>query len=777
MRRTAALILAVAALALLPAAPAQTATPPPPSLTVDTFFAPPNGIADGDFSPTNIIPDIPSAVAIDGDRIYLVGRTGSSISADIGIMARRSDGAFDPGFSADGQLVIPVAAGSEEDDGRGVVVLPDGRIRILGTTRASTNKDVVVVGIERDGDPDPTFGTADARGNRTKVLTNPGEDLAGRITLGPGGRMAIVGSRKIGGADDTFVALLESDGSPVAGFGTNGLVAVNIGGGTVNDRGVDVAFRPGGGLAVLAGQDAPSKAVIVALDAEGDPDTAFGTAGRVTLEPGGVGASTSPGGLIEYGGAFYASGSTTVGSDIDAFVARIDATGKAVQTRRFDARGRFVAPTQAATTHAADLVVAPTTPPALIAVGVVQYSQDGGSTITDWAAAAFSGFESDITAARYGDIVIPAPGDGGLFSVAASPTGWLAVTGRHVLSADDGYGAARLLIDADKTCDLGVTVDDPSEIVFRGLAPAGLGATVTNAGTKACGGAVTVPAPYAMTPVQTGVLEPGATFAVGAPLAFLGPRRAEDVLEVTVDAPGDANAANNTGLAHVVFSYCDLGLAPAGRLRGVPSEGSARFPVSIRNAGTIPCRVRIASKPQYQLGAGQSVADRVPAAAPPGARPGSTVAVELRARAEGDVDAANNAATVHATVVGVGDSEVRAHGARRFAGTARRGSGTLKRKQLRPARVDVAVLREGVKQCAWLRSASGRFTAGKPRAGGGCTGRRWVRASGTRHWRLRLETTLRRGRYVVFSRTTIAAGFAEARFSAADGNRVGFRVR
>jgi len=198
--------------------------------------------------------------------------------------------------------------------------------------------------------------------------------------------------------------------------------------------------------------------------------------------------------------------------------------------------------------------------------------------------------------------------------------------------------------------------------------------------------------------------------------------------------------------------------------------------VSLRNSGTIACRVRIASKPQYPLGAGQSVADRVPVAAPPGARPGMTVAVRLHAAAAGDVDAANDAATVQAAVVGVGDSAIGAHGARRFAGTARRGSGALERKLLRPSRVDVSLLRKGTERCAWLRSASGRFRAGTPRAGGGCTGRRWVRAKGTRDWRLRLAKRLAPGRYVLFSRTRIAAGFVEARFSAADGNRVEFRV-
>ena len=246
MRRIGPLLLA-GLLALPAAAAAQSGTIPPPSLTVDSFFAPPNASrtatsARRTSSPTSRARS-PSTVTGSTPS----GAPAVSISADIGIIARRVDGSFDTGFSTDGQLIIPVAAGSEEDDGRGVVVLPDGRIRILGTTRASTSKDVVVLGLERDGDPDPGFGTADARGNRSKVLTNPGEDLAGRITLGPGGRMAIVGSRKIGGADDTFVALLEADGTPVDGFGTNGIVAINIGGGTVNDRGVDVAFAPAAG--------------------------------------------------------------------------------------------------------------------------------------------------------------------------------------------------------------------------------------------------------------------------------------------------------------------------------------------------------------------------------------------------------------------------------------------------------------------------------------------------------------------------------------------------
>jgi len=686
-------------------------------------------------------------------------------------MARRPDGTFDAGFSGDGRLVIPIAADAE-DDGRGVGVLPDGRIRILRTTRASANKDIVVLGLEADGDPDPSFGTADARGNRSVVLTGAGEDAAGRIALAPDGRLAIVGSRRVGSTDNLVVALLNGDGSPADGFGANGVEVVDLGGGAVNDRGTDIVFRPGGGLAVIAALDSPNRAVLYAVDGHGDADPAFGTGGQLTLDPGGT--STTPGGLVEHGGALYASGSTAVGSDTDAFVARIDAAGAAVQTRRFDVRGRFVAAGQAATTHAADLVVAAGAPPTLVAVGTVQYTNELGSQPTDWAAAAFSGFESDITAAGYGDLVIPAPGDGGLFSVATGGNGWVAVAGRHVLSADDGFGNARLLIDADKACDLAVSVAEPAEIVFRGREPSTLPVGVTNVRTRSCAGTITVPAPYRMAPVQTGPVAAGTTFVTSAvPIAYDGARRADDVLVVSLQVAGDANANNDRTAAHVVFSFCDLGLRPA---RRVPSEGAWGFPVTLRNSGTIACRVRVASKPRYSLASGESVADRVPAAAPPGARPGTRETLVLRASATGDVDAANDSAMVRARVVGVGDSDVLKRGARGFSGAASGGSGTQKRKPLRPKRVDVALLRKGSGRCAWLRSPRGGFRAGKPRAGGGCGGRRWVRAEGTRHWRLRLAERLPPGRYMVFSRVTIAAGFPEARFSAADRNRVEFRV-
>ena len=51
-----------------------------------------------------------------------------------------------------------------------------------------------------------------------------------------------------------------------------------------------------------------------------------------------------------------------------------------------------------------------------------------------------------------------------------------------------------------------------------------------------------------------------------------------------------------------------------------------------------------------------------------------------------------------------------------------------------------------------------------------------VRATGTTRWRFALRKALATGRYTVYSRAVIGAGFPEASFAKADRNRVQFRI-
>ena len=67
------------------------------------------------------------------------------------------------------------------------------------------------------------------------------------------GRLAITGWRKdAGGKEDLFVARLEPDGSPTTAFDGDGIRTIDRAGGLKNDRGIDIAWRPGGGVVVLA---------------------------------------------------------------------------------------------------------------------------------------------------------------------------------------------------------------------------------------------------------------------------------------------------------------------------------------------------------------------------------------------------------------------------------------------------------------------------------------------------------------------------------------------
>jgi hypothetical protein len=153
MRR--ALPAALLALGLAAPAPAGAQAGLPPSLAADLAFAPPSGIARTDFGTSAT--DVPSAVAVDGGRIYTVGRT----DLDIGVIARRTDGALDPGFSDDGRLAVSIAGGTDRDIGTGLVVLPDHRLRVVAATDvvagSGESLDVAIVGLNPDGTPDLTF--------------------------------------------------------------------------------------------------------------------------------------------------------------------------------------------------------------------------------------------------------------------------------------------------------------------------------------------------------------------------------------------------------------------------------------------------------------------------------------------------------------------------------------------------------------------------------------------------------------------------------------------
>ena len=791
--RVVAIAVAVAA-ALVGGAPAHAAGLLPPSLQADTRFAPPNGIVEYDFA-TGIATDRAYGAAVDGDRIYTVGESLNGGNRDIAIVARRSDGSFDPGFSDDGRALFALrpALGSREDSADDVTVLPDHRVLVLAATAgnplATADIEVALLRLNADGSPDATFGD-----NGAVVFAVSGNaDIPARMAVDPAsGRVAIAGGTGgaglAGGRDDAFIALREPDGSPVAGFGTDGVVTRNYAGGTLRDRAADVAFRPDGSLvALVEAESAPNvlHSTLYALTATGDPDGAFGNAGAVELAVGD--SDTTAGGLLAAAGRLWATGSTRTGNDTDAYLARVGMDGSGLESRRIDFRGRAYSAAQGLTSTAKDLALVADPVPTIVVGGKVV-----GDTGSAWGAAAFNELDGPLAAAQTSDVTIGATG-AGIAAVAAAASGWLAVVGTtDETTSDTNIATARLLLDADKTCDLALKVAAPLEVVFNGprFGAQPLSLRLSNAGTRPCAGAVTSAGAYALRnagvagPVPTGTIAAGAEVVLpGVEVAYNGPRRRTDVLSLMVHADGDTTSDNDAAGLRVNFRYCDARLTRARAVRGIPSEGPLRLPLLLSNGGTAPCAragvvVSAGARalhvpPRATLDSGHNVDADVTIDVNPLRRGAKSATIRLRAQAGDDVDTADEL-VISAPVVVVGDTRIARVSRAAVTGSASGGSGATSKAGKGVRVVHVAVRRLGTR-CVW-RTASGTWRSRKVSSSACAAGPVWIRARGTRRWSLRFGRTLPTGRYVVLSRATIGAGFSEGRFGNRDGNRATLRV-
>jgi hypothetical protein len=423
---------------------------------------------------------------------------------------------------------------------------------------------------------------------------------------------------------------------------------------------------------------------------------------------------------------------------------------------------------------------------------------------TDWAAAAFNNLDSDVSALGLGTVALSIPGDGGIASVAAVSGQRLAVTGpyretvttpsssvTYTRSAD-----ALLAVDVDKQCNLALAITRPLELVTPPGKAAPVGLKVTNTGTRACAGTVTVPAPWTLSrngaagDVPTGALAPGETAALtGVALTYGGSASGSTNVVLSLAASGDTDTSDNTATLHVRFGICDVALGALGGRAFMPNEGSRRFTFTLTNGGTTSCaavRVRVTgqgvrtNKPlPFVIQAGREFSDTPVVRLRTRAKIGSQVLIGFRAvSASTDSGAGNDALAIAPRVLGVGDTDARRPRgkARLIRGVAHSGRGPAAAKLRRVTRVSVAVRRLGG-GCRWLATApKARFEKRKPGAKGRCARPVWLVARGTMRWRLRTRG-LPPGTYELLSRATIRAGFNEARFTAADRNRMTFVVR
>jgi uncharacterized delta-60 repeat protein len=176
-------------------------------------------------------------------RIVLGGSTRSTGSPsdprDFAAARYLPNGAPDPDFSGDGKVVTSVAAGT--DLANGGFLQPDGKLVLVGQARrpSGTSNDFAVVRYTHDGALDPSF---DGDGLVTTPIGVTAQ--ANGATLGPGGKIVVVGEVITGAGDQLFaLARYLPSGALDPGFG-GGTQAFSAGSDT--EAGFGVAIQDDG---------------------------------------------------------------------------------------------------------------------------------------------------------------------------------------------------------------------------------------------------------------------------------------------------------------------------------------------------------------------------------------------------------------------------------------------------------------------------------------------------------------------------------------------------
>jgi uncharacterized delta-60 repeat protein/uncharacterized repeat protein (TIGR01451 family) len=244
---------------------------------------------------------------------------GGIANYNFGIFRYNTNGTLDNSFGTGGKVYIDFGA---SDYCQSVLFQPDGKIVAVGsfTDDYSTFSKIALARMNTDGNLDNTFGTAG------KVITTVGTfDFILSAALDDAGKIVVGGAHYNGTGSDFLLARYLSDGSIDSTFGTNGIVITSFG---TDAYGLSVALQPDGKIiaAGAAGTYGYADFAMARYLSDGTPDAGFGTAGLLTVDMG-QNDSISDIELQPDGKIVVAGNSSQMNGTLDIVLARFNADG------------------------------------------------------------------------------------------------------------------------------------------------------------------------------------------------------------------------------------------------------------------------------------------------------------------------------------------------------------------------------------------------------------------------------------------------------------------
>lgn len=292
--------------------------PPPPPSGLDPSFGTAGKASSEAFGGDR------SAMALQADgKIVMVGGTFTDF-----IIARfNADGSPDASFDADGRVTTDLVNG-EQEEALAVAIQPDGKIVVAGytgTPGAGGPSTIALVRYNGDGSLDSNFGAA---GKVTSGVVG----RAHAVAIQADGRIVVAGEVDLpSGADfaDFLVARYNADGTLDASFSADGTTTADIG--AVPNTARNIVLQANGAIVVsgepfgtFTGSDHSD---VVRYDANGNLDSSFGVGGAVQL----TGARVGEGLALQGDGKLVLAGNASVGTGPSAAtqfsVRRLNADG------------------------------------------------------------------------------------------------------------------------------------------------------------------------------------------------------------------------------------------------------------------------------------------------------------------------------------------------------------------------------------------------------------------------------------------------------------------
>jgi uncharacterized delta-60 repeat protein len=253
--------------------------------TADTSFNGTGGVVT-DFSSGS---DFARAVAVQVDgKIVALGQRdmGGTFNTFLELARYNPDGSLDTSFDGSGQLLTDVHATSFT--GGGLAIQSDGKILVAGESYANGifDTDFSLVRLNSDGSLDSSFGVGGT------VATDMGadrQDMASRVIVQPDGKILVAGSTDVDGTWNFALVRYNPDGSLDTTFNGTGKVSTDIGNHSI-DYAYGLSLQPDGKIVVAGTSDAHGSYdfAVVRYNADGSLDTTFGGSNLYQYVPGGA---------------------------------------------------------------------------------------------------------------------------------------------------------------------------------------------------------------------------------------------------------------------------------------------------------------------------------------------------------------------------------------------------------------------------------------------------------------------------------------------------------